>query len=44
VLRLYDVAVALHDDPGKDDVAPHEALTAAVHRRLKGIQVRAPQP
>jgi hypothetical protein len=42
VLRLYDVAVALDDDPGKDHVAPHEALKAAVHRRLKGIQVRAP--
>lgn len=41
VLRLYDVAVALEDDPGKDHVAPHEALKAAVHRRLKGIHVRA---
>ena len=42
MLRLYDINVTLDSDPGKDDVALHDALKAAVQQKLKGIEVSGP--
>ena len=41
-LRLFNVAVPVDKDPGKDDYSLHEQLLTAVRRKLKtaGVQVQ----
>lgn len=39
-VRLFNVAVPVDDDPGKDDFNVHESLLAAVKRKLRTEKIR----